>query len=77
MMAVMRVDHPDIEEFVMAKRGDENRVLQNFNPSVLVTDSFVQAVRNNREWSLVFNGWVYKSVAAKDLWNMILQNAYN
>jgi ribonucleoside-diphosphate reductase alpha chain len=77
MMAVMRIDHPDIEEFVTAKRGEENKALQNFNLSVLVTDSFIQAVRENREWSLVFNGQVHRTVAAKDLWNLILQNAYD
>ena len=77
MMAVMRVDHPDIEEFVTAKRGEENKALQNFNLSVLVTDSFIQALRENREWSLVFNGQVHRTVAAKDLWNLILQNAYD
>jgi len=77
MMAVMRIDHPDIEEFVTAKRGEENKALQNFNLSVLVTDSFIQAVRENREWSLVFNGQVHRTIAAKDLWNLILQNAYD
>jgi ribonucleoside-diphosphate reductase alpha chain len=77
MMAVMRIDHPDIEEFVTAKKGDENKALQNFNLSVLVTDSFIQAVRENREWSLVFNGQAHRTIAAKDLWNLILQNAYD
>ncbi len=77
MMAVMRVDHPDIEDFVTAKRGEENKALQNFNLSVLVTDSFIQAVRESREWSLVFNGQVHRTIAAKDLWNLILQNAYD
>jgi ribonucleoside-diphosphate reductase alpha chain len=77
MMAVMRIDHPDIEEFVTAKRGEENKALQNFNLSVLVTDSFIQAVRENSEWSLLFNGRVHRTIAARDLWNLILRNAYD
>ena len=52
MMATLRCDHPDIEAFVEAKR--EHAVLRHFNLSVLVTDAFIQAVRNDESWPLVF-----------------------
>jgi len=51
-MAVLRVDHPDIEEFVTCKT-DENSIT-NFNISVGITDAFMQAVRADREWELRF-----------------------
>ena len=52
MMATLRCDHPDIEEFVAAKREPE--ALPRFNLSVLVTDPFMEAVRRDDEWPLVF-----------------------
>jgi ribonucleoside-diphosphate reductase alpha chain len=52
MMATLRCDHPDIEEFVDAKRSHSE--LRHFNLSVLVSDAFMEAVRNDAEWALVF-----------------------
>ena len=60
MMATLRCDHPDIEEFIAAKADPER--LRNFNLSVLVTDAFMAAVREGRPWDLVFAGKVYKTV---------------
>lgn len=52
MMATLRCDHPDVEEFVTAKRQPD--LLRRFNLSVLVTDAFMTAVRGDAEWPLVF-----------------------
>lgn len=75
MMATMRCDHPDIMEFVTAKR-DPLR-LRNFNVSVLCTDRFMDAVKNDLNWSLVFDNRVYSTMKARDLWDAILENTYN
>ncbi len=74
MMATMRCDHPDIEAFIEAKR-DPGR-LRMFNLSVLVTDPFMRAVKENGPWNLVFEGTVFKTVAARDLWDRIMQATY-
>ena len=52
MMGVLRCDHPDIEEFITAKSDPHE--LRHFNVSVLVSDAFMQAVKNNSEWELIF-----------------------
>lgn len=52
MMATLRCDHPDIEEFIRAKQG--GGALSHFNLSVLISDAFMQAVREGREWALLF-----------------------
>ena len=75
MMATMRCDHPDIEDFITAK-SDPAR-LRNFNVSVLVTDAFMAAVKADGPWDLVFDGKVYRTVAARDLWNRIMQSTYD
>lgn len=74
MMATLRADHPDIEEFIDAK-GTAGR-LTNFNLSVLVPDSLVQAVASDGEWDLVFAGTVYRTVRARDLWERIMSATY-
>src|SRR6185436_19692801 len=66
MMATVRCDHPDIEAFIEAKR--EAGRLRMFNLSVLVTDAFMTAVRQDDAWPLVFNGSVFRTVPARDLW---------
>lgn len=52
MMATLRCDHPDIEQFILAKH--DSHELRHFNLSVLVTDAFMQAVDNDEDWPLVF-----------------------
>ncbi|NND43550.1 MAG: adenosylcobalamin-dependent ribonucleoside-diphosphate reductase, partial [Silicimonas sp.] len=75
MMATMRCDHPDIEDFIGAK-SDPAR-LRNFNVSVLATDAFMEAVKTNGSWDLVFDGTVYRTVEARDLWNRIMRATYD
>ena len=75
MMATMRCDHPDIEDFITAK-SDAAR-LRMFNVSVLITDPFMDAVKTNGSWDLVFDGKVYQTVQARDLWNKIMQSTYD
>ena len=70
-MGVLRVDHPDIEEFISAKNNSTE--LTQFNISVGVTDAFMQAVKNGTDFDLVFGGQVYKTVSAKSLWDQILR----
>lgn len=75
-IAIMNVDHPDIEEFITIKQGDKNKELTQFNISVGLTDAFMEAVDNDEDWNLQFDGKVYKTVKARDLYNKIAENAY-
>ena len=74
MMATMRCDHPDILNFIEAKR-DPGR-LRMFNLSVLVTDAFMEAVKENGSWDLVFDGTVYETVAAREIWDQIMRATF-
>ena len=92
MMATMRCDHPDIEDFIEAKQDSVR--LRNFNVSVLVTDAFMEAVEENEDWGLYHRVpaqnhgspvkkddeghalYFHKSVKARDLWNKIMRSTY-
>ncbi|MBP8794911.1 MAG: ribonucleoside-diphosphate reductase, adenosylcobalamin-dependent, partial [Brachymonas sp.] len=92
-MGVLRIDHPDVLEFITAKRTPGR--WNNFNVSVGVTDAFMQAVADDAEWELAHkakpgrklldNGasqradgqWVYRKMPARELWNTIMQSAYD
>ena len=74
-MGVLRVDHPDIEEFIKAKT--EQGHLTQFNISVGVTDKFMEAVENDSTFDLVFDGRVYKTIRAAPLWEEIMRNTWN
>ena len=69
-MGVLRVDHPDIEEFIEAKANETD--LTQFNISVGVTDAFMEAVKRGEEYELKFDGRVYKRLDALMLWNKIM-----
>ena len=75
MMATMRCDHPDIEAFIEAKKDPAR--LRMFNLSVLVTDPFMAAVKADGPWELVFDGRVYKTLYARDLWNRIMRSTFD
>ena len=75
MMATMRCDHPDVEQFISAK-SDPAR-LRNFNMSVLVSDAFMEAVKADGPWELTFGGKVFHTVQARDLWNKIMRATYD
>lgn len=74
MMATLRCDHPDVEAFIEAKQ--EPGRLRMFNLSVLVTDPFMQAVKDDASWDLVFDGTAYRTVSARALWDKIMQSTY-
>ncbi len=75
-MGILRVDHPDIIEFITAK--SKEGVLSNFNISVGVTDEFMEKVERDEEYELVNprNGEVVKTVRARDIFDLIVANAW-
>ncbi len=92
-MGVLRIDHPDVAEFITAKRTPGR--WNNFNVSVGVSDAFMQAVANGTDWELVHKAkpgqkllegggyqradglWVYRKLPARDLWDTIMQSTYD
>jgi ribonucleoside-diphosphate reductase alpha chain len=74
MMATMRCDHPDIEDFIEAKQ--EPGRLRMFNLSVLVSDAFMRAIEEDAPWELRFGGTVYRTVEARALWDRIMRATY-
>jgi ribonucleoside-diphosphate reductase alpha chain len=75
MMSVLRVDHPDIEEFIRAKK--DASTLTNFNISVGVTDEFMSCVTTGKPFDLVFDGRVYQTIDASALWDEIMRNNWD
>ncbi|MBX3560915.1 MAG: adenosylcobalamin-dependent ribonucleoside-diphosphate reductase [Sphingomonas sp.] len=75
MMGCLRIDHPDIEAFIDAKRDPAR--LRNFNVSVLVTDAFMAALGSDAEWPLGFGGKIYRTVRARDLWERLMRATYD
>lgn len=74
-MGVMRCDHPDIEEFITVKQ--DSTKLRMFNLSVAITEKFIKAVESNEKWELVFDGKVYKTIKAAELWDLIMKSTYD
>ena len=75
MMAAMRCDHPDIREFVTVK-SDPAR-LRNFNLSVMITDSFMAALKSDEGWELKWNNQTIERVRAREIWEAIMRQAYD
>ncbi len=76
-MAVLRVDHPDIRDFITCK-VDENQIT-NFNISVGVTDAFMEAVRNDTSYELIApsSGETVETVQAREIFDMIVEHAHH
>lgn len=74
-MGIMRIDHPDIEEFILAKNNEDQ--LRGFNLSVAVTDEFMKAVIDNTMFALSFNGHSYREVEARTLWNTLMRSTWD
>ncbi|RLD63992.1 MAG: adenosylcobalamin-dependent ribonucleoside-diphosphate reductase [Bacteroidetes bacterium] len=75
-IGILNVDHPEIEDFILAKRGDENKALTQFNISVGITDKFMNAVKADADWDLIWEGTVYKTIKAKYLYKLMTMNAF-
>lgn len=75
-MGLMRVDHPDILDFISIKEKDG--VLSNFNISVGITDKFMKALKENKEYDLVNprTGKVISTLKASDVWDKIVLCAW-
>lgn len=74
-MGVMRVDHPDIEEFILAKQNTTE--LTGFNLSIAVTDEFMEAVKADGDFNLRWGGQVYGTVRAAELWETIMRSTWD
>lgn len=74
-MGVLRIDHPDVEEFIRAKQNSLN--LTNFNISLGVTDTFMQAVKDGTGFDLVWGGRKYRTIDARNLWNEIMRSTWD
>lgn len=92
-MGVLRIDHPDVLEFITAKRTPGR--WNNFNVSVSVSDSFMHALLADEDWSLVHRArpgaaliaggavqapdgnWIYRRLPARELWDTVMRSAYD
>jgi ribonucleoside-diphosphate reductase alpha chain len=76
LMLTMRVDHPDIEDFVTIKNDHSRRKVQHANISCLITHEFMRAVMDDTDFELRWNGRTFKTVRARELWRKIIENAH-
>lgn len=74
-MGVLRVDHPDIEEFIHAKQNSTR--LTGFNISIAITDEFMQAVTTGKSFSLRYKGQAYREIDAVTLWETIMRSTWD
>lgn len=75
MMAVLNVDHPDIEEYIHAKQN--NTELTQFNMSIGITDDFMECLEEGRKFPLKFEGRTYKMVDPQALWDDIMRATWD
>jgi ribonucleoside-diphosphate reductase alpha chain len=74
-MGVLRVDHPDIVEFVNAKHNEDK--LTGFNMSVAITDEFMEAAANDKPFALRFDGREYGEIDAAQLWDQLMRSTWD
>lgn len=74
-MGVLRVDHPDIQEFITAKQNKDQ--LTGFNISVGITDEFMQCLQKKKPFALRFGGKVYREVDPGVLWEQIMRSTWD
>jgi len=74
LMLMLDDSHPDIEEFITVKRTPGK--IEHANLSVCVSDTFMQAVKDDTDWQLIWQGEVKKTVRARDLWDLICTSAW-
>lgn len=74
-MAVMRIDHPDIQEYINAKHDKTS--LTAFNTSIAITDEFMEAVEADAMFNLQWDGITQRSIRAVDLWEQIMRSTYD
>jgi len=75
-MGILRVDHPDIESFIMMKRNQESTT--NFNISVAITDQFMEALEGNKSYS-IYDPFLKRNVGkkkARKIFDMIVESAW-
>lgn len=75
MMGCLRIEHPDIEAFIDAKRDGAR--FRNFNLSVLVSDAFMEALAAGGDWPLTFGGKVHRVLPAAELWARLTRATYD
>lgn len=73
-MGILRIDHPDIEKFITAKK--DYTQLTNFNLSIAITDDFIKAYKANSTYELKHNNIVFKRIGARDILKLIAQSIY-
>lgn len=74
-MGVLRIDHPDVLDFIRAKRNNDK--LTGFNISVGITDAFMDALENGTEYELMFNGEVRGSLSAQEVWDEVMSSTWD
>ncbi|WP_366914214.1 LAGLIDADG family homing endonuclease [Thermogemmatispora sp.] len=74
LMLMLDDTHPDVEEFITVKRTEGK--IEHANLSVCISDRFMQAVKNDEPWDLIWQGEVKKTVRARDLWDLICKSAW-
>lgn len=76
VLTSLRVDHPDIEQFITYKRNDDK--LLNINISVMFTDDFMMHLQlePNKPYNLTWNGKVYKQIEPQKLWDLFIENMW-